>query len=87
MKPSQVNPPEADKPEGSHKRKAKIPIFHLNSYRAVPIKLYLCYVSTPNGSESPFCSDPGWRDFCFAPRSSRGLKFKVMLWHSIKQTF
>jgi hypothetical protein len=69
----------AGEPEGSHKRKAKIPIFHLNSYRAVPFKLYLCCVSTSNGSESPFCSDPGWRDFCFAPKSSREFKFKVML--------
>jgi hypothetical protein len=53
MKPSQVNPPEADKPAGSHKRKvyppfawrAKIPIFYLNSSRAAQLRRNLYYVS------------------------------------------
>lgn len=45
MKPSQVNPPEADKPAGSHKLRAKIPIFHLNSSRAAQLRRNLYYVS------------------------------------------
>ncbi len=45
MKPSQVNSPEADKPAGSHKRRAKNPIFHLNSSRAARLRRNLYYVS------------------------------------------